>query len=189
MKTRNWLIAGLVGATALALASNSNLTLRTGTIGSGAVAKWIVNSDSKPADHVLLLAKNVPTSENEAAGADIQRIAGTLHADLQGLSWDLEAGPAGGGSPRWNVYYGQPGAGIEGYSFLQPAAYDANGVGTVSAAEIQAPTDFVGRQPMPGDVIYYLQVIVDEQEQILLDDLGVNIAGDWTVFGGPGKSK
>jgi hypothetical protein len=187
MKLRTSILALCTLASALALASNNNLKLVPGTISNGAVAKWYVNGD-RPANHVLLLAKNVPTSANEAAGADIQRIAGTPVASLTGLRWTLISGTPGGGAPRWNVYYGPANGGITGYEFLEPTSYDGNGVGRVTNAQIQNPLYFVGAAPQPGDVIKYLQIIVDVQKSITLDDIGVTIGTDETVFGGPGNS-
>jgi hypothetical protein len=180
----------IVSAVALAVAAigfGSGLKLRPGTVGNGADAYWMPDG-SRPADHVLVLRKNVPTSEWEAAGADISGVAGYPVETLTGLSWDLVSGSAGGGSPRWNVYYGQPGAGIEGYVFLEPAAYDSDGVGAITAAEIDANPNWVGRDILEGDVIYYIQVIVDEQEEIVLDDITIELDGVTTVFSGPGKS-
>lgn len=180
------LIVSALSLVVFAVALGSGLKLRPGTVGNGADAYWMPDG-SHPANHVLVLRKNVPTTEWEAAGADISGVEGYLVEDLTGLSWNLVDGAAGGGSPRWNIYYGQPGAGWEGYKFLEPASY-TDGVGAVSGQEIIDGPNWVYRDIMPGDVIYYVQVIVDEQEEIVLDDITVELDGETTVFSGPGKS-
>lgn len=188
MKFAKLISIAAIACAALAVAKNDNLKLVPGTISNGATAKWVVLEGKGPANHVLLLSKNVPTSANEAAGADISRIAGTPYASLTSLSWKLVAGTPGGGAPRWNVYYGPANGGITGYAFLEPAIYNTNGVGTVGAAEIQAPVNYVGSAPAPGDVIKYLQIIVDVQKSVQLDDISVKIGSDSTTFSGPGAS-
>lgn len=181
------LIVSALSLAMVAIGFGSGLKLRPGTVGNGADAYWMPDGN-RPANHVLVLRKNVPTSDWEAAGADISGVAGYPVAVLSGLSWDLVSGSAGGGSPRWNLYYGQPGEGIEGYKFLEPATYDSDGVGAISSAEITANPNWVGRDIQAGDVIYYLQVLVDEQEEIVLDDITVELDGETSVFSGPGKS-
>lgn len=183
MKRILWITSALALASVV-LALSPGLKLRPGTIGNGAEAAWIPSGGQ----HVLRLAKNVPTSEVEAAGANILGVAGKPVEALTALSWKLVSGAAGGGSPRWNVYYGQPGAGIEGYMFLEPASYDGNGVGTITAAEIDANPNWVIRDLMPGDEIKYIQILVDEQETVELDDITLVLDGETTVFTGPGKS-
>jgi len=180
----------VISAIAIAVAAfglGSGLKLRPGTVGKGADAYWTPATGDR-GNHVLVLRKNVPTSEWEAAGADIKGVEGYPVSSLEGLSWDLVSGPSGGGSPRWNLYYGQPGAGFEGYVFLEPASYDGDGIGSITAAEIAANPNWVGRPIQAGDVIYYLQVIVDEQEEIVLDDITVELNDETNVFSGPGKS-
>src|SRR5687767_10745625 len=122
MNYRKVLAISSVALASMALAVAPGLKLTPGTVGNGAVAKWMpVNSGPGPANQVLLLDKMVPTSVFEAAGADIGRIAGTSYDDLNQLSWKLVSGPAGGGSPRWNVYYGPAGGSWEGVAFFEPA--------------------------------------------------------------------
>jgi hypothetical protein len=180
---RTYLIFGVLAISAFALSFAVNLKLRPGTVGPGSDAYWT----STP-NHMLVLRKNVPTSEWDAAGADINGVAGKPVATLAGLSWKLISGAAGGGSPRWNLYYGPVGGSWEGYKFLEPASYDGNGVGSMTGAEILANPNWVNRDILPGDEIKYLQVIVDEQEEIVLDDITVELDGESTVFSGPGKS-
>lgn len=181
-----FLIVSALSLVVFAVAFGAGLKLRPGTVGNGADAYWApVGTD--PANHVLVLRKNVPTGEWEAAGADIAGVKGYLVEDLTGLSWKLISGAAGGGSPRWNVYYGQPGEGWQGYKFLEPASY-TDGVGSISGQEIIDGPNWVYRNMIEGDVLYYVQVIVDEQEEIVLDDITVELEGETTVFSGPGKS-
>lgn len=189
MNFKKLVTAVLAGCAVVGIAAAPGLKLVPGTIGKGATAKWVVLEGKGPANHVLLLSKNVPTSQNEAAAADIQNIAGTPYSSLNELTWKLVAGTPGGGAPRWNVYYGPPNGDITGYAFLEPKAYDANGVGRVTKAEIQAPENFVGAPPQPGDVIKYLQIIVDVQKSVELDDISVLVNTTRYTFSGPGNSK
>jgi hypothetical protein len=183
MKRTIWIFSALALASVV-LALSPALKLRPGTIGNGAEANWI----AAEGQHALRLAKNVPTSEVEAAGANIVGVEGKPVETLTALAWKLVSGPTGGGSPRWNLYYGQPGSGIEGYMFLEPSAYDGNGVGTITAAEIAANPNWVLRNIQPGDEIKYIQILVDEQEVVVLDDITLVLDGETTVFSGPGKS-
>ena len=124
---------------ALALAFTGNLTLKPGTIGRGATARWSAVTGAGRVNHILILEKNVPTTEFEAAGADVHNIRGTLVSDIDALSWtNLTPATAGGGSPRWNLYYGPAGGGISGYTFLEPTVSDTNSDGFIDQAEIQA---------------------------------------------------
>lgn len=181
--------AGLLALAALALAMVPGLKLMPGTIGNGATAAWTTERGVGAANHYLVLDKFVPTAEWEAAGADIQRIAGTLVTDIDALSWNnMTPATAGGGSPRWDLYYGPAGSGFEGYTFLEPTVSDTNLDGVIDHDEIMANPYWVGRAPTATDEVKYLQIIVDEQERVELDDISVTVNGVETVFTGPGKS-
>jgi hypothetical protein len=189
---RTLIFAGMAVLATVALAlSGQPLKLRPGTIGNGAVAKWETNrAPGAAANHVLVLWKQVPTTEYEAAGADIQGLRGTPVVDIDALSWtDLTPTPTlGDGSPRWVLYYGQPGGEISGYTFLEPSVSDTNTDGKIDQAEIQANPYFVGSAPTVGDEVKYLQIIVDVQERVVLDDIMVRVMGQTTTFSGPGNS-
>ena len=190
---RTLMMAGLAVLATVAMAFSSQpLKLRPGTIGNGAVAKWesVRSGPGGAANHVLVLWKKVPTTEYEAAAADIQGLSGTAVADIDSLSWtDLTPEPTlGDGSPRWVLYYGQPGGDITGYTFLEPSVSDTNSDGVIDQAEIQANPYFVGSAPAAGDEVKYLQIIVDVQEKVVLDDIKVQVAGQTTTFSGPGNS-
>lgn len=188
---RLMMIGGLIATAALAytFAFDAGLKLKPGTIGKGAIAEWQTTRGGGAANHVLVLEKKVPTSEYEAAGADIQKIAGTPVANVNALAWtNLTPATAGGGSPRWVLYYGPAGGDISGYTFLEPTVSDTNNDGTIDQSEIQANPYFVGAAIAPGDEVKYLQIIVDEQERVILDDIKVRIDGRTTTFSGPGNS-
>src|SRR4051794_25877857 len=116
MNFKKLVVLGAVALATVAMTANNNLKLVPGVFGTGSTAKWLVTEQKGGQHHVLLLSKNVATSENTAAGADVQRIAGTPVSSLTGLSWKLVAGTPGGGAPRWNVYYGPANGDISGYS-------------------------------------------------------------------------
>jgi hypothetical protein len=190
MLKRSLILGGLMGIAALAVAYSPALTLRLGTVGNGASAKWeTIREPGSAANHVLVLEKFVPTSEFEAAGADVFKIAGTDVEDIDALDFtNLTPATAGGGSPRWTLYYGQPGEGIRGWVHLDPTIADTNADGVIDQAEIQADPNWVYSDIQPGDVVYYLQILVDEQERVVLDDIMVRVNGVTSTFSGPGSS-
>ena len=156
-----------------------NLNLQPWVYNTGSTASWKVSKGN----HVLVLAKNVATSENTAAGAALKGIAGTKFSDLTQLGWNLIDGTQGGGAPRWNIYYGPHGGDMRGYMFVRPA------IGS-SGIQTFAPTDgfIVGDAPEPGDEIMGMDVIVDEQGSWTLDDFKFVVNGKTITIGGPGNS-
>lgn len=169
-----------------AVAQNKlKLNLVPGTISTGATAGWQVFKEAgNRADHRLVLAKNVPTSEFEAAGADISGIAGVLARDLNELCWKVEGGTVGGGSPRWNIYTGPAGGDFTKVTFL--TANEAGPDGCFTDAEIEAALTANGVNL--NDEIKYLQIIVDEQHTVVLDDIMVRIGENSYLFDKPGTS-
>lgn len=186
MKKRLAILGGLALATVV-LAGSPGLVLRPGTIGKGATAKWINQStDPLVTDHGLYLSKNVPTSDWEAAGADIGRIGGTPVNTLTELGWRVEDGTLNGGSPRWNIYLDNDNDG----SWDTVIFLDHNTAGgdddNFDAAELAAAITAQGGNL--GGTISYLQIIVDVEGFVTLDDIVVGVGEDRTVFSGPGKS-
>jgi hypothetical protein len=180
------IVLGLVAIAAAAYAATDKLKLRLGTIGNGAVAKWIsVPQGQGGADHRIYLAKNVPTTEFEAAGVDVQGIAGTSAGALNTLGYTLEGGTQGAGSPRWNIYLGPTGGDITSVIFLGPA-FDTNNNGTYEDNEIEA--QILAQGGSLTDEVKYLQIIVDEQGFAVIDDVTIQVGGTTTVFSGPGSS-
>jgi hypothetical protein len=174
----------------VAIAAGPNLKLTPGTIGNGATAKWVSQPASGGrANHVLLLSKNVPTTEFEAAGADIGRISGNDAGDLTLLAWTVVGGTIEGGSPRWNIYLDHNHNGVfdagDVVVFL-----DRNSPGgaddSFDQTEIQTAVTAAGGDL--DDPILYLQIIVDVQHSVQLDDIKVGLNGSTTTFSGPGSS-
>jgi len=186
MKLRNLFFVA-VGLVTMAVAGGTGLKLTPGTVSTGAVAKWIKYGSNT--NHALYLAKNVPTTDYEAAGADIGGVRGHVGADLTLLSWVLLDGTREGGSPRWDIYLDSNGNGQ--YDIADKVIFlDHNTAGgdddSFDAAEIQAQIAAQGGNS--GDAILYLQVIVDVQHAVVLDDVQVGLNGETTTFSGPGKS-
>lgn len=182
-------IAAGIAAAAIAMAVAPGLKLTPGTIGNGAVAKWEVlrNGPGKP-NQVLRLEKMVATTEYEAAGADIGRIAGTEVSDLTLLDWTVVSGTLNGGSPRWNIYLDTNNSGVldAGDSIVFLDHNSAGAAGGFDNAEILAAVAAAGGNA--SDKILYLQIIVDVQGGVVLDDIKVGVGGNVTTFGGPGNS-
>src|SRR5687768_289360 len=177
-------VGSLAAAAALALAL-SGLKLKLAA-DPHCTTHWMSTGGG---EHVLLLEKKVPTSVQVSGGATITGIAGTPFADLEAIGWDdLTPNPTiGDGSPRWNLWYGPPGGEPRGYMFLDDRA-DTDNNGEISNAEMMANPYWNIAQPQPGDVVTELEIIVDVQERVILDNIMIRIAGDTTVFGGPGNS-
>ena len=176
--------AVLLSGLAIATQGNNKLRLGVGTISTGAVAKWVVvKTAGNKADHQLYLAKNVPTPEFEAAGADIMGIAGTKASDLNMLCWVMEANN-GNVQPRWNIYTGPAGGDWNNVTFLGSSQAGADGC--FSDAEIEAA--LVANGVNLGDEVKYLQIILDEQGSVNLDDIKVTVGENTTVFGDTGNS-
>lgn len=174
----------LLAGFAVATQQRQNIRLMTGTIGSGAEAKWVVVKNAgSPADHQLYLAKNVPTSAFEAAGADFAGIAGTRAGDLNELCMTVESS-TNGVQPRWNIYTGPSGGDWTKVTFL--GANQAGSDGCFSDAEIEAA--LLANGVNLNDEVKYLQIILDEQGSVHLDDIKVRVGENTYVYGSTGNS-
>lgn len=181
----------LISGSALAAGGNSKLSVKPGTfVGTasecapfpagtkgGVAANWVAQQglpDAGNSNHALILAKNVPTTDCSAAGADVQGVAG-MPADVLGFDYRSDS-YCGAGSARFNVQAS------DGSHFVG---------GCVNGSPTPAGTDSQGRSwsrvtfdlhnaanafpPVaPGATFVSVTLIQDEQGTSILDNINVN---------------
>lgn len=159
-----WMIVGLTAmlissATALRAADFTVAPFTYSAVGLGeftpgrgpqALARW----ERVSGDWQLYLAKNVPTSEIAAAGAQLNGVKGISTANLR-LGFTVEEGHCGAGAPRFNIRLASGGLPIFlGCTYAVP---DGNGVRT-----FEASVNYGGQIVPPDDVIESISILFDE---------------------------
>ena len=143
--------------------------------GPPALARW----EKVSGDWQLFLAKNVPTAEIAAAGAQINGVSGLSTTGLT-IGFTVESGWCGAGAPRFNVRLANA-----GLVFLGCAHADLSGT-------FHSFTDggIYGGVLFPtGDVVQSISIVFDEGTDVgpgfvYLDD--ITVGSD--VAGAPGRS-
>lgn len=135
----------------------------TPTAGPAAQARWErVNGDWQ-----LHLAKNVPTSEVAAAGAQINGVSGmstgTNDAPLK-LGFTVESGQCGAGAPRFNVRL------TDGRLIFLGCSHGDRLDAVVS---FTAGTSYTGGTVPLNATIESISIVFDEQGEVNLDDIFV----------------
>jgi len=143
--------------------------------GPPALARW----EKIDGDWQLFLAKNVPTPEIAASGAQINGVTGLSTTGLT-IGFTVEDGWCGAGAPRFNVRL----QGTPGIVFLGCANAQVNG----DVHSFTAGNSYGGVLFPSGDVIDSISILFDEGTDaglfVYLDDIFV---GDDSV-GAPGHS-
>jgi hypothetical protein len=117
-------------------------------------------------DKSLHLEKNASTTEDSAAGANIDGVAGLSTTGLT-LGFTLEEGSyCGAGAPRFNVYLSNGDV-----IFLGCIYGDPDNDGTVI---FEAGNTYGGVLFPEGETVEYIQIIQDEEGQAVLSDITVN---------------
>ncbi len=145
--------------------------------GPAATARWVdLNGND-----VLLLSKNVPTSEVAAAGAQLEGVKGLPTTDLT-LSFTLATSDSycGAGAPRFNVRL------TNGQTIFLGCIYGNDGSGKVS---FTAGQTYGGVTFPSGQTVDSIEIIQDEQGTTYLDDITVQNPRHTVIVGGPGNSR
>ena len=193
----------MISGTALAAGGNSKVSVKPGTfVGKagdcgtgypagtkgGVDANWVAQQglpDAGNSNHALILAKNVPTTDCSAAGADVQGVAGmpatTLGFDYRSDSY------CGAGAARFNVVTSDNALHFTGGCLngtATSAGTDSQGRSWTRATfNLQDPTQTFPIAA-PGTTLVSVTLIQDEQGTSILDNINVN----GTFVGKPGNS-
>jgi hypothetical protein len=191
----------LIAGTALAAGNSGKLSVKPGTfVGTasecapfpagtkgGVTANWAAQQglpDAGNSNHALILAKNVPTTDCSAAGADVLGVAG-MPADVLGFDYRTADSYCGAGAPRFNVQAS------DGFHFVGGCA---NGSPTPAGTDSQGRSwsrvtfDLHSANAIPpvalGATFVSVTLIQDEQGTAILDNINV----DGSFVGKPGNN-